>query len=53
MNRLTVQINSKGLTLKEFLARINRTTDWFYKHSDEDAKDYQFLLLAIRGVEHE
>ncbi len=50
MNPLTIKIHAKGYTLDEFLLTINRSRDWFYKHS-LGGKDYEFLLLAIEGLE--
>ena len=50
MNKLTLMIKNKGYTLKEFLGLINRTSDWFYKHSN-GGKDYGLIVLAINGLE--
>ena len=50
MNPLTTKIHAKGYTLDEFLLTINRSRDWFYKHS-LGGKDYEFLLLAIAGLD--
>lgn len=49
MNKLTIMINTKGYTLKEFLLLIDRKNDWYYLHSN-GGKDYDFLLLAINGL---
>jgi len=52
MNKLTLLINIKGYSLKEFLIYINRTDEWFYKHSVVGSKDYNMLTLAIKGVKN-
>jgi len=50
MNKVTIMINSKGFTLKEFLSIIDRGNDWYYHHSN-GGKDYDFLMLSIKGLE--
>jgi hypothetical protein len=50
MNELTVRIHSKGYKLEEFLQMINRSNDWYYKHSN-GGKMYNFLVMAIEGLE--
>ena len=50
INEVTSKIRNKGYTLREFLKTINRTEDWYYKHSN-GGKDYDFLIMAIDGLE--
>ena len=50
MNKITLLIHNKGWTLKQFLEKIGRKTDWYYEHSN-GGKDYEFLILAIDGLE--
>ena len=49
INEYRALLNAKGFTVDEFLMVINRSRDWFYKHS-VNGKDYIFLGLAIKGV---
>jgi len=49
MNKVTLLIHNKGWTLKQFLEKIGRKTDWYYEHSN-GGKDYDFLILAIDGL---
>lgn len=49
INELRLKINAKGYTVDEFLTLINRSRDWFYKHSN-NGKDYKFLSMAIDGL---
>lgn len=51
INEIRAKLNSKGYTVGEFLLIINRSRDWFYKHSN-NGKDYNFLCLAIKGLEN-
>ncbi len=49
INKARAKINKKGFTVDEFLLKINRSRNWFYKHS-VDGKDYDFLMMAIDGL---
>ncbi len=50
INELSARIHVKGYTVKEFLKMIKRKEDWYYIHSN-GGKDYDFLVLAINGLE--
>jgi hypothetical protein len=49
MNKLTLRLHNKGYSVVEFLVLINRTDEWYYKHSN-GGKDYNYLCLAIDGL---
>ncbi len=50
MNNLTLRLHNKGYSVVKFLELINRTDEWYYKHSN-GGKDYNYLCLAISGLE--
>ena len=48
---LTIEIESKGYTLKEFLEHIGFSLRWFRIHSKRDSARYDFLIGKIEGLE--
>jgi hypothetical protein len=51
MNEATRQLRKKGYTVGEFLLVINRKLTWWNTHKHESAKDNNFLMLSIKGLE--
>lgn len=50
INPATLKLLNKGYSVKEFLKKIKRNRDWYYKHSN-GGKDYDFMMLAIDGLQ--
>tara|TARA_R110002012_G_scaffold134007_1_gene287208 strand:+ start:359 stop:526 length:168 start_codon:yes stop_codon:yes gene_type:complete len=50
INKYRTELNKKGFTVDEFLQLINRSRDWFYRHSVK-GKDHVLLGIAIKGVD--
>lgn len=51
MNNVTSSIRAKGYLLSEFLTLISRSERWYRTHSVKGAKHYDFLLMAIKGMD--
>jgi len=51
MNDATRQIRKKGYTVNEFLLVIDRKLTWWNTHKHKGAKDNEFLMLSIKGLE--
>ena len=51
MNEATKQLRKKGYTEAEFLLVINRKLTWWNTHKHKSAKDNNFLMLSIKGLE--
>lgn len=51
MNEATRQIRKKGYTVNEFLLVIDRKLTWWNTHKHKGAKDNEFLMLSIKGLE--
>mgnify|MGYP000737103103 CR=1 FL=1 len=49
-HELTIQIESKGYTLNEFLEQIGFSLRWYRVHSHNDALRYKFLVRKINEL---
>jgi hypothetical protein len=50
MHYLTKQINNKGYSLGEFLAKIGFSLRWYREHSQSTAKRNEFLKDKINEL---
>jgi len=51
INKFTGQIRAKGWLVKDFIAHIGRSQDWYFRQVRADEKTKMRLKLMIKGLD--